>query len=156
MKRLTILLTTLAFFVLGISPSNAARPSEDDRASRSGARTSLHLLTISSAESLIGTRYCRGGQSPRCFDCSGFIKYIYGKQGVSLPGHVAGQMKSSTIVPKSEAVPGDLVFFVSKSGYPYHAGIYIGNNKIIHSPKPGRSVKIENIWSSRVKFGTIS
>jgi cell wall-associated NlpC family hydrolase len=114
----------------------------------------LNALTL--AKDYVGTRYCKGGVSPRCFDCSGLIKYVYSKQGVKLPGFVSGQMKAATIIPKSLAQPGDLVFFVTKSGYPYHVGIYMGNNEILHSPKPGRKVRVETIWSSRVRFGTIS
>lgn len=156
MKRLIVLLMTLGISIVGITPSNATTDRGEDRASRSAPRTALNLNTMEQAATFIGVRYCRGGKTPKCFDCSGLIQYVYAQQGISLPGHVSGQLKRSTIVPREEAVPGDLVFFVSKSGYPYHAGIYIGNNQMIHSPKPGRKVKIETIWSSRVKFGTIS
>jgi cell wall-associated NlpC family hydrolase len=156
MKRIIILITTIVFWGAGLPPALATNDRTDQGASRSGGRTMVGLNTLSLAKDLVGIRYCKGGASLRCFDCSGLIKYVYSKQGIKLPGFVSGQMKLAKIVPKKLAKPGDLVFFVNKSGYPYHVGIYMGNNKILHSPKPGRKVRVETIWSSRVRFGTIS
>jgi cell wall-associated NlpC family hydrolase len=156
MKIIIILITSIVFWNTGVAPSQAANDRANQTASKSGNKTMVGANTLSLAKKFIGTRYCRGGVSPRCFDCSGLIKYVYSKQGIKLPRIVSGQMKLARIVPKKLAKPGDLVFFVNKSGYPYHVGIYMGNNKILHSPKPGRKVRVETIWSSRIKFGTIS
>ncbi|CAB5221660.1 Endopeptidase, NLPC/P60 domain containing protein [uncultured Caudovirales phage] len=156
MKTAIVLITAIMFWGTGTPPALATNDRTDQAASRSGARTMVGLNALTLAKDYVGTRYCKGGISPRCFDCSGLIKYVYSKQGVKLPGFVSGQMKAATIIPKSSAQPGDLVFFVTKSGYPYHVGIYMGNNEILHSPKPGRKVRVETIWSSRVRFGTIS
>jgi cell wall-associated NlpC family hydrolase len=156
MKTAIVLITAIMFWGTGTPPALAANDRTDQAASRSGTRTMVGLNALTLAKDYVGTRYCKGGISPRCFDCSGLIKYVYSKQGIKLPGFVSGQMKAATIIPKSLAQPGDLVFFVTKSGYPYHVGIYMGNNEILHSPKPGRKVRVETIWSSRVKFGTIS
>jgi cell wall-associated NlpC family hydrolase len=156
MKTIIILITSIVFWNTGVAPSQASTDRGNETASRSGTRTMVGLNALTLAKDYVGTRYCKGGVSPRCFDCSGLIKYVYSKQGIKLPGFVSGQMRAATIISKSSAQPGDLVFFVTKSGYPYHVGIYMGNNQILHSPKPGRKVRVENIWSSRVKFGTIS
>jgi cell wall-associated NlpC family hydrolase len=156
MKTIIILITSIVFWNTGVAPSQAANDRANQTASKSGNKTMVGANTLSLAKQFIGTRYCRGGVSPRCFDCSGLIKYVYSKNGIKLPATVSGQMKMATIVSKKSAKAGDLVFFVTKSGYPYHIGIYMGNNQILHSPKPGRKVRVENIWSSRVKFGTIS
>jgi cell wall-associated NlpC family hydrolase len=156
MKTVIVLITAIVFWGTGTLPASATNDRTDQAASRSGTRTMIGLNALTLAKDYVGTRYCKGGRSPRCFDCSGLIKYVYSKQGIKLPGFVSGQMKAATLVPKSLAQPGDLVFFVTKSGYPYHVGIYMGNNEILHSPKPGRKVKVETIWSSRVRFGSIS
>lgn len=156
MKTAIVLITAIMFWGTGTTPALATNDRTDQAASRSGTRTMVGLNALTLAKDYVGTRYCKGGISPRCFDCSGLIKYVYSKQGIKLPGFVSGQMKAANIIPKSLAQPGDLVFFVTKSGYPYHVGIYMGNNEILHSPKPGRKVRVETIWSSRVKFGTIS
>ena len=112
-------------------------------------------VTLKTAKQYIGIPYCRGGHSTRCFDCSGLIQYVYRSQGIKLPPTVTGQYKLAKKIPKSKAVPGDLVFFFSKSGYAYHVGIYAGNGKVLHSPKRGHRVRIESIWTSNVRYGRV-
>ena len=107
------------------------------------------------AEKYLGTPYCRGGQSPRCFDCSGFVKYIHAQKGIDLPRTSHEQYKATKKISKSEAVPGDLVFFHYRNGYVYHVGIYVGDGKVLHSPKRGQDVRIVKIWTGRVTFGRV-
>lgn len=102
----------------------------------------------------IGTRYCRGGESPRCFDCSGFTQFVYSEAGVELPRMGSSQLENLNRVLPENAKPGDLVFFTTKSGYIYHAGIYIGNGLMIHSPKPGQRVKVAPVLN-RAIYATI-
>lgn len=109
---------------------------------------------FSIASNYIGTPYCHGGTSPRCFDCSGFVQYVYSKKGVDIARTSYEQYDQATMIPQDEAVVGDLVFFLS-GGHVYHVGIYAGEGRVLHSPKPGRSVKIEYIWSSHVRYGRI-
>ena len=122
-------------------------------ATPSEALSNKEVITI--AKSLVGSPYKSGGSSPSGFDCSGFTYYVHKKAGKTIPRTSHGQYRASKHVSRDNAKPGDLVFFVSKSGYVYHVGIYLGNNKVLHSPKPGRSVRIENIWQSNVRFGQI-
>jgi cell wall-associated NlpC family hydrolase len=107
------------------------------------------------AEKYIGTPYCRGGQSPRCFDCSGFVKYIHSQKGIDLPRSSHQQYKAAKKISRSEAIPGDLVFFHYRSGYVYHVGIYVGDGKVLHSPRRGQDVRIVDIWTGRVTFGRV-
>ena len=122
--------------------------------SRSLARISLGKKIVNTGKNYFGVPYCRGGENPRCFDCSGFTQYVYNKQGIQIPRVAQDQYNQSHKIKKSEAIKGDLIFFMS-NGYAYHVGIYMGNNKVLHSPKPGRRVKIETIWTNNVKFGRI-
>lgn len=110
--------------------------------------------TVQIASEYIGYRYCRGGESPRCFDCSGFTQYVYSKMGVELPRTGGEQLQLMKRVLPEEAKPGDLVFFPTKSGYIYHTGIYIGDGLMIHSPKPGQRVKIAPVFN-RAIYATI-
>ena len=107
------------------------------------------------AEKYLGTPYCRGGQSPRCFDCSGFVKYIHAQKGIDLPRTSHEQYKATKKISKSEAIPGDLVFFHYRNGYVYHVGVYVGDGKVLHSPKRGQDVRIVKIWTGRVTFGRV-
>jgi cell wall-associated NlpC family hydrolase len=121
-------------------------------ASRSFKRDYIGKEIVDTGKDYFGVPYCRGGESSRCFDCSGFIQYVFNKNGIEVPRTADEQLKSMTIIPKSEAQQGDLVFFVYSNGYAHHAGFYVDNNKILHSPKPGGEVKLEEIWSTRVVF----
>lgn len=116
---------------------------------------SITSEVLGTAENLIGTRYCRGGDSPRCFDCSGFVEYVFAQEGIDLPRMAQEQYKSVTPVKPSEAIPGDLVFFYYRSGYVHHVGIYVGDGKVLHSPRRGGKVRIEEIWTGRIKFGRV-
>jgi cell wall-associated NlpC family hydrolase len=90
----------------------------------------------------LGVPYQWGGASPSTgFDCSGFIMYVYGQIGVSLPHSAAAQYGYGSPVSQSQLQAGDLVFFNGLG----HAGIYIGGNQFIHSPHTGDVVKISSI-----------
>lgn len=130
------------------------REKSSQRVSRNKIRVSFNQKIVSTGVNYLGTKYCHGGTSSRCFDCSGFTQYVYNKQGIQIPRVAQDQYNQSHKIKKSEAIKGDLVFFISR-GYVYHVGIYMGNNKVLHSPKPGRRVKIETIWTNNVKFGRI-
>jgi len=59
----------------------------------------------------IGVRYLWGGDSPRGFDCSGFVQYVYARMGVQLPRVTFAQWHAGRHVPRRDLRPGDLVFF---------------------------------------------
>ena len=97
---------------------------------------------IAEAEKYLGMAYVFGGSNPSTgFDCSGFVCWVYTHSGVhNLPRTTAqGIFNQCTPIPKSEAKPGDLVFFTktySTSNTVTHVGIYVGNDKMIHCGDP--------------------
>lgn len=103
---------------------------------------------IGTAQSLIGTPYVWGGRSPQDggFDCSGFTQYVYKQVGVDLNRISRDQATQGFYVARADLEPGDLVYFsLAGDGTISHVGIYIGNGKMIHSPKTGDSVKVTDI-----------
>ncbi|MEY3744276.1 MAG: hypothetical protein RLZZ541_1331 [Pseudomonadota bacterium] len=99
------------------------------------------------ALSLTGIRYKYGGNSPETgFDCSGFVRYVF-KQATSLtlPHSALAISQIGKTVPKNELQPGDLVFFNTLKATFSHVGIYLGNNRFIHSPSKGGQVRVENM-----------
>jgi cell wall-associated NlpC family hydrolase len=75
-----------------------------------------------------------GGTTPSGFDCSGFIQYVFAKNGVTLPRVSRDQYKTGSSVSFSNLKAGDLVFFsLAKNGIVDHAGIYVGNGQFINA-----------------------
>ena len=109
---------------------------------------------LSIARSLLGIPYAMGGTTTDGFDCSGFTRYVYAKAGLSLPRTSSQQYAAVRHIPRSQAQPGALVFFLS-GGRVYHVGIYAGGNMMIDSPRSGKSTQERAIWSSDVVFGTL-
>ena len=149
-----IALLTTAFVSLPIAQGQA-NANEIQTEIEAVTTVTLQQIALETANQYIGTPYCRGGKSPRCFDCSGFIKYVYAKQGIELPPTTYGQYDVAQHVDTADVKPGDLVFFHTSKGWTYHVGIYIGDGKVLHSPRRGKVVRIESIWTSRVTYGRI-
>ena len=107
------------------------------------------------ALSLTGIKYKYGGNSPETgFDCSGFVRYVFSQAtNLTLPPTARAISQLGKTVNKDELQPGDLVFFNTLKSAFSHVGIYIGDNKFIHAPRSGASVRVENMqqsyWSSR-------
>lgn len=103
---------------------------------------------ITFAKKFLGLPYVWGGTTTKGFDCSGFTQYVY-KQvtGIDITRTTYTQINSGKLVSQSEAKAGDLFF--PHSG---HVGLYMGNGKVIHSPKTGDVIKISNVWSSAANY----
>lgn len=102
------------------------------------------------ARTLLGANYVFGGESweEGGFDCSGLTQYSYSKVGIRIP-RTASQQWAGISNKVSVPQPGDIIAF-EQAGKIYHVGIFIGDNKMIHSPKPGEVVKIVDLaWHYR-------
>ena len=122
----------------------ATGETSEDTGSNWSTRVSEVLVN---ALSLTGVRYKYGGNSPETvFDCSGFVRYVF-KQAtsLSLPHSAMAISQLGKSVPKDELQPGDLVFFNTLRSTFSHVGIYLGNNRFIHSPSRGGKVRVESM-----------
>lgn len=96
---------------------------------------------LKTAFSQVGKPYRYGGSKPETgFDCSGFVKWVYGQYGIGLPRSSGDMMAAGDSVTRKDLKPGDLVFFGKKKRIT-HVGIYTGDNKYIHSPRTGKSIQ---------------
>ncbi|WP_342578556.1 C40 family peptidase [Psychrobacillus sp. FSL K6-2843] len=105
-------------------------------ADKVNAATSIEIGAF--ASKFYGTPYKYGGTTPKGFDCSGYIRYVFNKFGLSLPRTSAEQYKVGEKVAKDKLAPGDLVFFANtyKKGIS-HTGIYLGNGEFISAKSKG-------------------
>jgi cell wall-associated NlpC family hydrolase len=110
---------------------------------------------VVTAMGFLGVPYRRGGNSLETgFDCSGFVRAMYEQTlGLLLPRRAQEQAAATQSIEKSDLQPGDLVFFNTLRRTFSHVGIYVGDGKFIHSPKPGAQVRIEDMgksyWATR-------
>jgi cell wall-associated NlpC family hydrolase len=115
-------------------------------------QTVTHTATdlVGNAMGFLGVPYKRGGNSATTgFDCSGFVRATYEQTiGLILPRKAAQQAAATEKIDKSELQPGDLVFFNTMRRAFSHVGIYIGEGKFIHAPKPGSEVRVDNLGQS--------
>lgn len=105
---------------------------------------------VPDAEQYIGVPYVYGGSSPRGFDCSGFVQYVYARQGVDLP-RTSRQMAGSGIAinPTPGAMTvGDLMLF-TQGGRISHVAIYAGSGRFIHSSSSGGGVRYDDLNTQR-------
>ena len=105
------------------------------------------------ALSLRGAPYRNGGSDPSGFDCSGFVKYVYGQYGVAMPREVREQFRIGKSVSRDRLEPGDLVFFSTVAPGASHVGIVIGGDQFVHAPSERGAVRVESLtqsyWASR-------
>ena len=112
---------------------------------------------VLTAMNFLGVRYRRGGNDvDGGFDCSGFTRHVFETSlGLVLPRRADEQATAPGLraVQRDELRPGDLVFFNTLRRTFSHVGIYIGDGRFIHSPRPGSEVRVESIglgyWARR-------
>lgn len=138
-----LVVALVAVALLSLAPVGHA-----DAAVVSGSRV------VSVASTFKGTPYVWGGTTPRGFDCSGYVRYVYAKLGKHLPRTAAQQYLATRHISKASIRVGDLVFFHHGRNV-YHVGIYAGNNTMWDAPRPGKSVRHERIWTTQWWAGRV-
>lgn len=107
------------------------------------------------AMSMLGIRYKYGGNAPENgLDCSGLVRYVFKEVlGRELPRTSEEISRVGKQIDRNELQPGDLVFYNTLRRGFSHVGIYLGDNKFIHSPSAGGQVRIESMdlqyWKQR-------
>jgi cell wall-associated NlpC family hydrolase len=119
------------------------------------AATASASRILATAERYLGVHYRYGGGSPSTgFDCSGFVQYVFGRNGVQLPR--TSRQQATAGRPLAARVdrlrPGDLMLFASRGGRIDHVAIYAGNDRMIHSSSGMGKVVSEDLTSARGKW----
>lgn len=148
-KRLAALV--FAAVLCGSAHADESAPAEPGFADRVASDSADGIQqTLEKALGLIGIRYRRGGSSPETgFDCSGFVGHVFREGlGLYLPRNATQISKTGEAVTTRDLQPGDLVFFNTMRRAFSHVGIYLGDDKFVHSPRSGGSVRIESMSDS--------
>ena len=93
---------------------------------------------------MVGTPYSWGGESPGGFDCSGLVRWAYGRVGVDLPHNSNALYSVGRVVSPAKLETGDVLFFTGLG----HVGLYLGGGRMVHAPYSGTSVEIVNLAAS--------
>ena len=99
---------------------------------------------IATAKKYIGTPYKFGGTTPKAFDCSGYLQYVFQENGMTLPRTADEQFKLGKSAKTAELEEGDLVFFETYEKGASHCGIYLGGGKFIHA-STSKGVRIDEL-----------
>lgn len=102
------------------------------------------------AQKFLGTPYVWGGDSLTSgVDCSGLVQQVYKNFGLNVSRTTYTQIGEGRAIAQNQLEAGDMIFFDTIPGTkgPDHVGIYIGNGKFIHAPRPGKSVEIADMRS---------
>jgi cell wall-associated NlpC family hydrolase len=162
--RLLILIPivlTLAYMIITIL-SNSKIPLNKANYIRNGDQYNVLVSgkdIVAYSDTFLGMNYLWGGETPEIldstgkyisggFDCSGFVQYTYKHFGIILPRTTMDQVNKGISININNLINGDLVFFKTNVAELYqvsHVGIYIGNNKFIHSPKSGDVIKTSEL-----------
>jgi len=120
--------------------------------SRSSSRTARRA--VETGDEYLGVPYKWGGSTPRGFDCSGFVKYVYRENGVNLPRTSRQMAHAGRSVPARlrSLREGDLMLFTGKKGVISHVALYAGNNQILHSSSSGHGVRYDDLSSKRGRY----
>ena len=105
------------------------------------------------ARSLIGAPYVNGGTTPEGFDCSGFVRYVFGQVGVTVPRSMREQTATGDRVDRTRLRPGDVIFFAIDGHTISHVGIATGADTFVHAPSSRGRVREESLnvdyWRTR-------
>jgi cell wall-associated NlpC family hydrolase len=179
-RRSKITVILFLFFSITISscskkqiPSSSARytpvatTAEMQRFMKGGIERNLNTgrkkpkQIIKTAEKYIGTPHCMGGTTKKCMDCSGLTYVSFAKHKIEIPRNSQEQARYGRIIfDRNDLKKGDLIFFTKSyntSDYITHVGIYVGNNKFIHTSTSNGVIitPLDNLWwSQRFVFGT--
>jgi len=104
---------------------------------------------ITDAKKKLGKKYVWGASGKgNTYDCSSFTKYVYRKNGITIPRTSIMQSKHGKYVKRKDLQEGDLIFFDTskkRKGYVNHVGIYLGDNKFIHASSAKKKVVVSDL-----------
>jgi cell wall-associated NlpC family hydrolase len=138
----------------------AREAAERAKEAKRGPKTSPKgsSAAIAFALSQLGDPYVWGATGPDSWDCSGLTMEAWAHAGIQLPHYSVAQYEQVKHISADELQPGDLIFWADDANDPstiFHVAMYLGSGQMIHAPRTGRPVKLENVyyWETPDFFG---
>ncbi len=127
-------------------PSNAvAKPMVKRHVKRRAPKPTLGQRAATTALKAVGVPYRWGGTSlSGGFDCSGLVRWAYGRVGITVPHNSYELYRTGRAVARSKLRPGDVLVFSGLG----HVGLYIGHGRMVHAPYSGRTVEVVRLARS--------
>ncbi|MFA6921946.1 MAG: C40 family peptidase [Gallionella sp.] len=142
------LITFFALLLLNACSTPRHEPAMQSHVQPAPTDDEAHMNNLAIyAMSLYDTPYQYGGKSRvNGFDCSGFVQYVYQNSlGVQLPRTSSEMSRIGIPLETAQLKPGDLVFFNTTRSPYSHVGIFIGENRFVHSPKSGKAIMLTSL-----------
>jgi cell wall-associated NlpC family hydrolase len=137
------LLRTILVLVVAVITACGSLPLAPERSGDRGAEIAH------AAAQLVGTPYRFGGAGGEGFDCSGLVAYVHERAGLDVPRTADEQRRAARPVPRDALLPGDVVFFRTRSHISKrrvdHVGIYAGEGRFVHAPHSGGMVSYASL-----------
>ena len=147
---------TLGGHGVRVRATPASRPKTTaPRGGTSAAASASAARVLATAKRYVGTRYRYGGESPTSgFDCSGFVQYVFARNGITLPRTSRLQASAGEFIPLAveSLQPGDLLLFASTGRGVNHVAIYMGDNRILHSSAGAGKVVYDDLDTPRGRW----
>lgn len=143
-----------------LDPKSHKEDSKNHTISPNNTQDPFKKIIIEKSKEWLGTPYRYGGRDHSGIDCSAFVQNVFKETGIELPRTAQHQFEFSTMISRSKAEIGDLVFF-RKTKKITHVGIYMGDDKFIHSSTSNGVIfsSLNDTWYSdhfhsigRIKF----
>ncbi|MBO4318101.1 MAG: C40 family peptidase [Mailhella sp.] len=156
-KRSHVSLCLILAFALCVSGCSLFRRPQPPVLVEAGAHAgTVAEQVVQTAQDLIGSPYRYGGTTPRGFDCSGFVQFVFSANDIRLPRTSGEQARVGRKIARSDLRPGDILVF--RIGIrSTHTGIYVADNTFIHSPSRGGKVRYDAMdqeyWDKRFLYG---
>ncbi|MDF2565774.1 MAG: hypothetical protein K0Q53_2178 [Massilibacillus sp.] len=126
-------------------PSRTQSPALQVGGNKNANPTTAAIITTS--RKYLGVPYKFGGTTPKGFDCSGYLQYIFAENGMKIPRTADEQYKIGTSITQPQLQSGDLVFFTTYEKGASHCGLYIGDGKFIHASS-SKGIHIDELNNS--------
>lgn len=146
-RRFTLLSLLAATLLCGCSVAPHSYDTSPAESRHASTQDPDRLKIIFLSMQLVGTPYKFGGNNVDTgFDCSGMVSYVYEQSiNLGLKGRAADMARAGRNIHVSQLQEGDLLFFNTTGRSHSHVGIYIGQNRFVHAPSSGKSIRIESL-----------